>query len=100
MADRRDRCNVKGVIHKLFFADGGVQALAFEDSQGRKTVGVVTPGKWYFGMADKPETIVITSGELKINKKTYRPIMSCQIKAGDSIIFETEGFVTYLCYKD
>jgi len=97
-----DKCGVNGVVHKDFFDDGSVQALAFEDSNGRKSVGVVAPGRHDFGIADGPETIVVTSGLLMINDLTF-PTLSgnniCHIKVGDPIIFNAKDYASYLCIK-
>ncbi|MCX6744571.1 MAG: pyrimidine/purine nucleoside phosphorylase [Candidatus Parcubacteria bacterium] len=97
-----DKCESNGVVHKDFFNDGRVQALAFKDGKGLKSVGVVGPGLHDFGKADAPETIVVTSGALTINGFIYSTAeghASCPIKIGDPIVFKADDFASYLCIK-
>ena len=95
-----DRCNINGVVHKDFLDDGTVQALAFESQSGKKTVGVVVPGRHDFGIVDvNPATIVVTSGTLIINGTLLEASNRYFIKKGDHIVFEAEDYASYLCIK-
>lgn len=95
------KCLIQGVVHKVFFK-GGVQSLAFDDSRGNNSVGVVLPGKWDFGILDAPETIKVLSGQIEINGFMYPTPQghnSCPLKKGDKIIFRTDRISSYLCIK-
>lgn len=95
-----DRCNINGVTHTDFLDDGGVQALCFKSKGGKKTVGVVAPGRHDFGIVDvNPETIVVTSGTLIINGTRLEAGNHYLIKKGDAIVFEADDYVSYLCIK-
>ncbi len=87
-----------GIEHKQWF-NGEIQALTFEDEHGKKSVGVVSPGIHDFGIADAPEEIVVFYGMISINGKSYSALQTCQIKAGDPIIFEAKNPAAYICYK-
>lgn len=95
-----DICTLNGVTHTDFLDDGGVQALCFETQSGKKTIGIVTPGRHDFGVVNvKPETIVVTSGTLIINGTCLEAGGRYFIKTGDLIVFEANDYASYLCIK-
>ena len=86
------------IKHRRYF-EGNVQSLRFQMAKGKEaSVGVVTPGKWDFGIAKSPEQIEVLTGSLKINgHKLDQFSVPIQIKVGDPIVIEAKKDSSYLC---
>jgi len=77
----------------------GVVSLRFKLAKGKEaSIGVVTPGKWNFGIAKSPEVIHVITGVLKINGHTMRQFSTpIHINVGDPIVIEAKRDASYLC---
>ncbi|WP_110951891.1 pyrimidine/purine nucleoside phosphorylase [Pseudomonas bohemica] len=47
------------------YFDGTVKSIAFQQAEGQATIGVMAPGKYNFGTADR-EIMHVISGSLKV----------------------------------
>ena len=47
------------------YFDGTVKSIAFQQADGEATIGVMAPGKYNFGTADR-EIMHVVSGSLKV----------------------------------
>lgn len=89
------------MIHNNYF-DGKVQSLSLETTEGKATVGVITPGTYAFSTGTE-ERMVIISGILGVKLPGEEPQ---QIPAGKEFIVaanqtfevEAEKDVSYICY--
>ncbi len=82
------------------YHDGNVQSLMGLDAEGNpvKSLGVVMPGDYDFGTAERRETIHVIEGCLTINGRKYRlGEAECVIEAGQQIQIKAEKFSTYTC---
>jgi uncharacterized protein YaiE (UPF0345 family) len=89
--------------HEYF--DGKVKSLAFETSEGRATIGIMSPGEYEFGTSTI-EYMTVTSGILHImlpgetNWKSYRPFETFIVQKDVKFKVKTDLDVSYLCiYK-
>ena len=88
------------IKHNNYF-EGHVQSLGFKSDSQDKTVGVVLPGDYDFGIASREETMQVVSGVLTINGHAYFPSEPpCIIPEGQGISISTTTVSAYLCsYK-
>lgn len=93
------------ITHHTYF-DGAVQSLEFDFGKISYTVGVVMPGEYDFGQAERRETIRVITGILVINDQAYAPHQligldvkdgSCVIQVGERIHIMAEIPVSYFC---
>ncbi|MDD5341124.1 MAG: pyrimidine/purine nucleoside phosphorylase [Patescibacteria group bacterium] len=85
-----------GIKHNVYFK-GRVQSLGFTSESGDHTVGVVSPGRYEFGIAKRQERIVVVYGCIKINGQECKAISTFIIPAGKEIVFEATRFAAYTC---
>ncbi len=80
--------------------DGRLTSLdIFEKGKKTTSVGVISPGE-YRMLAERHETIKVTTGEMVINGETYSQTgPPCCIPTGPKIIL-VESLVTYVCIYD
>jgi uncharacterized protein YaiE (UPF0345 family) len=84
------------------YFDGTVKSIAFKQTEGDATIGVMAPGKYNFSTADR-EIMHVISGQLKVllpdsdNWATYDAAQQFDIPA--NIKFDVEATVetAYLC---
>lgn len=98
------KSTLMGIDHNSHF-DGAVQSLGAKSQLVRTgfNVGVVNPGKWSFGVAERGEQIRVLAGGLKINGKlihSHGPCAVIDIKKGEQILVEADDFVPYWCLYD
>lgn len=87
--------------HNVYF-DGAVQSLEVQTTEGRATVGVITPGRYTFD-AQHEEHVRVITGALLV---TLPGRQQQQFAAGETYIvppnssFEVEATddVSYICY--
>lgn len=84
------------IKHNVYFK-GKVQSLGFSCQFGKRTVGVVSPGRHEFGITKQGEAITVVSGHFLINGKRYDDGDTCDIPPGENIVFEAEDYSAYLC---
>ena len=86
------------IRHNTYF-NGKVQSLGFNHAGADFTVGVVMPGEYNFGKAERRETICVVMGALSINGQWYMPdgATDCVIQPGEQIYIMTKGVTMYIC---
>ena len=87
--------------HNIYF-EGKVQSIGFTTSEGKATVGVISPGKFTFSTATE-ERMVITSGTLKVKLpgKDWLAMKNNTefiVPAKASFDVEADADVSYICY--
>jgi len=93
----------QGEIKHNFYQQGAVQSLGFVDRRGREmTVGVLLPGNYDFGEAQRAEEIFVTSGELIAREMSFISggRFSLKFKKGEKIEFQCADTVSYICFYD
>jgi len=87
------------------YFEGNVKSLGFQTSDGKVTVGVINPGEYEFGTAQK-EIMTLIEGELSAllpNEnywKVYTAGTSFEVEANASFKVKTDVQTAYLCqYK-
>ena len=96
------------VIKHNVYWDGQVQSLGFVGQgllgEQDKTVGVLVPGEYDFGVAKRKEMIWVISGHLTINGvkhgRGYQMPDSCTLQPGSAIHIVAEETSSYLCEYD
>ena len=97
-----DKKEAAKITHNLYHEDR-VQSLAFQDEDGEDvSSGVVLPGEYDFGTAERTECITVTVGILFINEKEfYIGGPHCVIEKGTKIIIRARIPSAYICrYED
>jgi len=89
------------IKHNTYF-DGQVQSLGFKQDEDDATIGVVEPGDYNFGVAERPETIKVISGQLIINGSLRVASVAAkdsiyEIKSGEAIEISATLTAAYLC---
>lgn len=92
------------ITHHTYF-DGMVQSLGFRLGDGNYTVGVVMPGEYDFGKAERRETIHVILGMITINGHLYSPAITrariqgsfCVIESGENIHIIAAASAAYVC---
>ncbi len=84
------------------YEGGDVQSLGFQNADGSEsTVGVLVPGEYDFGIAEREEHVTATTGKLQLgekSKETVRAIPNGFIfTKGTPITFIIEETTSYLC---
>jgi hypothetical protein len=86
------------MIRNNNYFEGNVQSLGFSDDGQDRTVGVVVPGDYDFGVATRQEIMKVPSGVLTINGKAYFSSDDpCIIDVGEKILISTTSISSYLC---
>lgn len=84
------------------YFDGKVKSLGLQTAEGRATVGVMAPGEYEFGTAQK-EVMTVTSGELTVRLpgesdwRTYGKNESFTVAAERKFQVRASAPVSYLC---
>lgn len=91
-------------VNKYF--DGKVSSLAFENAEGRTTVGVMLPGEYNFG-TDTVEYMTIVAGSMTVKLPgetdwhTYHPFETFRVEKGVRFDLKIVEACAYKCiYKD
>ncbi len=82
-------------------ANGALQSLGFQNSDGfEMTAGVVLPGEYDFGVAERREEIYVTHGSISVNGKTVRGgnRKALVFAIGEPIVFSVAEATTYIAY--
>lgn len=87
------------------YFDGNVKSLAFKNSEGDVTIGVMAPGEYEFGTSTV-EYMTVTSGELVIQLpddpqwKSYKAYKTFIVKKDQSFKVKVSQESSYKCvYK-
>jgi len=87
------------------YFDGNVKSLAFENSEGAVTIGVMAKGEFEFGTSTV-EYMTVTSGELVVQLpgetewKSYKPYETFIVEANKKFKVKVSGPSAYKCvYK-
>lgn len=84
------------------YFDGKVKSIAFEDKDGRATVGVMAAGEYEFGTSTV-EIMTVTSGKLTVKLpgsdewKTYSPYDTFTVEANKKFQVKVEHDSSYIC---
>jgi len=84
------------------YFDGKVKSIAFEESTGSATVGVMAKGEYEFG-TQKKEIMHVVSGEMKIqlqgesNWVTYKTSQSFEVPSNSSFKLQLPVDTAYRC---
>lgn len=83
------------------YFDGKVKSIAFENSEGKATAGVISPGEYEFSTSSQ-EHMVITSGLLEATiegkTKSYKSGESFVVEAGMVFRVKALSDCAYLCF--
>ncbi|MFJ4257488.1 pyrimidine/purine nucleoside phosphorylase [Pseudomonas monteilii] len=85
------------------YFDGAVKSIAFENSEGSATSGVMQPGQYQFSTS-KDEKMVVTSGSLKVTlpgeteSVVYSSGQVFNVQANCSFKVEASCATAYLCF--
>ena len=81
---------------------GKVRSLGLITTEGRATIGVITPGEYEFGTSTN-EKMTITSGELQVRLpeakdwEIYEQGSSFNVPSGKKFSVKADADVSYLC---
>ena len=84
------------------YFDGNVKSLGYETTEGKSTVGIINPGEYEFGTANK-EIMHIVEGELiallpnQTEWKSFKAGNSFEVEANSSFKVKAEVQTAYLC---
>lgn len=84
------------------YFDGNVKSLGYKTFEGKSTVGIINPGAYEFGTAQK-EIMHIVEGELTVllngetEWKTIKAGIFFEVPANSSFKVKTEVQTAYLC---
>ena len=84
------------------YFDGNVKSLGYETTEGKSTIGVINPGEYEFGTANK-EIMHIVEGELiallpnQTEWKSFKAGNSFEVEANSSFKVKAEVQTAYLC---
>ncbi len=85
------------------YFDGNVTSIAFENQEGRATVGVMAPGEYEFGTSE-PERMKVVSGALAIKLpgesefKTYAAGSEFCVVANVKFGVKVAESTVYVCF--
>jgi purine/pyrimidine-nucleoside phosphorylase len=84
------------------YFDGNVKSLGYETAEGKSTVGVINPGEYTFGTAQK-EIMHVIEGELiallpgATDWQSIKPGSNFEVPANSSFKVKASVQTTYLC---
>ena len=84
------------------YFDGNVKSLGYETTEGKSTIGVINPGEYEFGTANK-EIMHVVEGELiallpnQTEWKSFKAGTSFEVEANSSFKVKAETQTAYLC---
>ena len=84
------------------YFDGKVKSIAFDEAEGRATVGVMAAGEYEFGTSTV-EIMTVTSGKLTVKLpgsdewKIYSPYETFTVKANKKFKVNVEQDSSYIC---
>ncbi|MFD2286880.1 DUF1255 family protein [Pedobacter petrophilus] len=84
------------------YFDGNVKSLGYTTAEGKSTVGIINPGEYEFGTADK-EIMYIVEGELsallpeQTDWKIFKAGSQFEVPANASFKVKTDVQTAYLC---
>jgi len=84
------------------YFDGNVKSLGYQSTQGKSTIGVINPGEYEFGTANK-EIMHIIEGELNAllpgsdNWQLFKAGQTFEVEANTSFKVKTTVQTAYLC---
>lgn len=84
------------------YFDGNVKSLGYATAEGKSTIGVINPGEYEFGTAQK-EIMHIIEGSLSAllpnsdEWQIFNPGNSFEVPANSSFKVKAETQVAYLC---
>ena len=84
------------------YFDGTVKSIAFQQAEGAATIGVMAPGKYTFGTADR-EIMHVVSGSLKVllpgsnDWETFNAGDEFRVPANNKFDLEVSVETAYLC---
>jgi uncharacterized protein YaiE (UPF0345 family) len=84
------------------YFDGTVKSIAFQQAEGEATIGVMAPGKYNFGTADR-EVMHVVYGSLKVKLpgsdtwETFTKGDSFKVTANSKFDLEVSVETAYLC---
>jgi len=84
------------------YFDGTVKSIAFQQTEGAATIGVMAPGKYNFGTADR-EIMHVVSGSLKVllpdasEWQTFNAGDQFRVPANSKFDLEVGVETAYLC---
>ncbi len=90
------------MIQENQYFDGNVKSLGYATAEGRSTVGIINPGEYEFGTAQK-EIMHIIEGSLSVllpdNEEwtTFNSGSSFEVPAASSFKIKAEIQTAYLC---
>lgn len=90
------------MISENQYFNGNVKSLGYETSDGKSTVGIINPGEYEFGTAQK-EIMHVIEGELSallpksIEWQKFPAGTSFEVPANSSFKVKTEIQTAYLC---
>ncbi|MGO4875777.1 pyrimidine/purine nucleoside phosphorylase [Pedobacter psychrotolerans] len=89
------------IIENTYF-DGNVKSLGYETAEGKSTLGIINPGEYEFGTADK-EIMHIVEGKLsallpdQTDWQHFEAGNSFEVPANSMFKVQTEVPTAYLC---
>ncbi|TDV63459.1 pyrimidine/purine nucleoside phosphorylase [Pseudomonas sp. LP_7_YM] len=84
------------------YFDGTVKSIAFQQKEGAATIGVMAPGKYNFGTAER-EIMHVISGSLKVllpggsDWETFSAGDQFRVPANSKFDLEVSDETAYLC---
>jgi len=84
------------------YFDGTVKSIAFQQAEGAATIGVMAPGKYNFGTAER-EIMHVVSGSLKVllpganDWETFNAGDQFRVPANSKFDLEVSVETAYLC---
>jgi len=90
------------MISENQYFDGQVKSLGYENPEGRSTVGVILPGEYQFGTAEK-EIMHVVEGELSVllpeatEWETFAAKSAFEVPANSSFKVKAATATAYLC---
>lgn len=90
------------MISENQYFDGNVKSLGYETIEGKSTVGIINPGEYQFGTAQK-EIMTVIEGELLAllpeseEWKTFSAGSSFEVAANASFKVKASSQTAYLC---
>ena len=90
------------MISENTYFDGNVKSLGFQTADGKSTIGIINPGEYEFGTADK-EIMNVVEGELlallpeQADWLLFKAGASFEIPANSSFKVKAQVQTAYLC---
>jgi purine/pyrimidine-nucleoside phosphorylase len=87
------------------YFDGNVMSMAFENAEGKATVGIMAPGEYEFGTSTV-EFMTVISGEMTVllpgesEWKTFQPYETFKVEKDSKFKLDIKSDCAYKCiYK-